>query len=245
MGQGDFNAVIEAAHLVGINDKIIQMPDTYDTVISGDTFGLSRSERKRIAFARAFYGKPRLIVLDEPSANLDAASRRVMESALTTLQQGGASIVVTQSIHSAQLSRMADHFLILSGKRHELTENTGQDTVRRARPSENYDMTGTDHTPQSTPSVDDNGPPFGRRLVLAGLGVMAVFFGTFYGWAASAPVEGAVVAPGVFNVDTSVRTIQYLGGQNHRGNIGARRRSGGTSADVDPASGHSARLEPE
>ena len=133
MDQGDFNAVVEAAKLVGIHEKIIQMPDAYDTVISGDTFGLSGSERKRIALARAFYGKPRLIVLDEPSANLDSVSRRVMEAALATLKEGGASIVVTQSIHSPQLSRMADQFLILGGKRHELTENIGQETVRRAR----------------------------------------------------------------------------------------------------------------
>lgn len=76
-------------------------------------------------------------------------------------------------------------------------------------------MTNAEQNPQTlpaAPAVDENAPPFGRGLGLAGAGVIAVFFGTFYVWAASAPLEGAVVAPGVVNVDTSVRTIQHLEG---------------------------------
>lgn len=58
----------------------------------------------------------------------------------------------------------------------------------------------------------DPGRPFGRGLMLAGFGVIALFAGTFYVWAAAAPIEGAVVAPGIVSVDTSVRTIQHLEG---------------------------------
>ncbi|WP_299845903.1 HlyD family type I secretion periplasmic adaptor subunit [uncultured Paracoccus sp.] len=58
----------------------------------------------------------------------------------------------------------------------------------------------------------ETGPPFGRGLALAGFGVIAVFAGTFYVWAAAAPIEGAVVAPGLVSVDTSVRTVQHLEG---------------------------------
>lgn len=54
--------------------------------------------------------------------------------------------------------------------------------------------------------------PFSRRLMLAGFAVMAVFGGSFYVWAASAPIEGAVVAPGVVIVDSNVRTVQHLEG---------------------------------
>lgn len=134
MDQGDFATVVDATRLVGIHDKIIGLPQGYDTVISGDSFGMSGSERKRIALARAFYGRPRLIVLDEPSANLDSSARRVMENALAELKAGGASIVITQSIHASQIARMADRFLILGGKRaHEVTENTGRETLERAR----------------------------------------------------------------------------------------------------------------
>ncbi|SFA44132.1 ATP-binding cassette, subfamily C [Paracoccus halophilus] len=134
MGEGDFDHVVDAARMVGFHDRIIQMSDGYDTLIDGTSFGMSGSERKRIALARAFYGRPRILVLDEPSANLDSASRRLMENALAELKRGGASIVVTQSIHSAQIARMADRFLVLGGKRsHEVTENTGRETLIRAR----------------------------------------------------------------------------------------------------------------
>ncbi|AUH62742.1 type I secretion system permease/ATPase [Paracoccus zhejiangensis] len=134
MDAGDFAAVTDAARLVGMHEKFIGLPEGYDTVISGDSFGMSGSERKRIALARAFYGRPRLIVLDEPTANLDAGARRVLETALAELKQGGASLVVTQSIHSVQIARMAERFLILGGKRaHEVTENTGRETRERAR----------------------------------------------------------------------------------------------------------------
>lgn len=134
MDEGNFDDVTDAAKLVGIHDNIVRLPDGYDTQISGDTFGMSGSERKRIALARAFYRRPRIIVLDEPSANLDTAARRTMEAAIAQLKKAGSSIVITQSIHAQQIARMADRFLILGGKRaHEVTENTGSETVQRAR----------------------------------------------------------------------------------------------------------------
>ena len=65
---------------------------------------------------------------------------------------------------------------------------------------------------QIPPVETDPGPPFGRGLVLAGFAVIALFAGTFYVWASAAPIEGAVVAPGIVSVDTSVRTVQHLEG---------------------------------
>lgn len=61
------------------------------------------------------------------------------------------------------------------------------------------------------PDIDDR-QPFGRKLGLIGFGIIAVFCGTFYFWASSAPIEGAVIAPGVVSVDTNVRTVQHLEG---------------------------------
>lgn len=133
MGDAPFEDVVSAAKLVGIHDLIIHLPDGYDTLITGDNFGLSGSERKRIALARAMFGRPRLIVLDEPSANLDSASRRILETAISTLKNEGSSIVITQSIHSGQITRLADRFLILGGKSHEITENSGRSAEERAR----------------------------------------------------------------------------------------------------------------
>lgn len=120
MGEGPIHEVVQAAKLVGIHDLIVHMPQGYDTEISVDTLGLSGSERKRIALARAFYRRPRLIVLDEPSANLDSPSRRILESALKELKGNGCTIVVTQAIQQTQMSRFADKFLILGDRSPEI-----------------------------------------------------------------------------------------------------------------------------
>lgn len=133
MGDGEFEDVVAAAKLVGIHDMIVHLPEGYDTQITSDHFGLSGSERKRISLARACYRCPRVLVLDEPSANLDAPSRRIMEAALKTLKAQGSSIIITQSIHSAQITRMADRFLILGGKSHEVTENLDRKAADRVR----------------------------------------------------------------------------------------------------------------
>ena len=122
MGDGPIQAVVDAAKLVGIHDLLVHMPQGYDTEIGPETTGLSGSERKRIALARAFFGRPRLIVLDEPSANLDSPSRRVMEAAVKTLKEEGCMIVVTQAIQQNQMSRIADKFLILGGRTPEIVE---------------------------------------------------------------------------------------------------------------------------
>ncbi|AGT08233.1 alkaline protease secretion ATP-binding protein [Paracoccus aminophilus JCM 7686] len=133
MGEGSFADVVAAAKLVGIHELIVGLVDGYDTEITGDTFGLSGSERKRIALARAFYQMPRLIVLDEPTANLDAPSRRIVEGAIRAATAAGSSIIITQSIHSARLARLADRFLILGAKSPEIAENSDRQAEERAR----------------------------------------------------------------------------------------------------------------
>ncbi len=122
MGEGSIQAVMEAAKLAGIHELIVQMPDGYDTELYADEPGLSGSERKRIALARAFYRKPRLIVLDEPTANLDSMSRRVLEAALADLKANGSTIIVTQTTQQTRLARLADKFMILGGRTPEITE---------------------------------------------------------------------------------------------------------------------------
>src|SRR5690606_3161997 len=122
MGEGSIQAVMEAAKLAGIHELIVQMPDGYDTELYADEPGRSGSERKRIALARAFYRKPRLIVLDEPTANLDSMSRRVLEAALADLKANGSTIIVTQTTQQTRLARLADKFMILGGRTPEITE---------------------------------------------------------------------------------------------------------------------------
>ena len=131
MGEGSIVEVVKAAQLAGIHDFILGLPEGYDTKLIPDTFDqLSGSQRKRIAIARAFYSSPRLVLMDEPSANLDSPSRRIMEAGLRQLKEAGSIVVVTQSVRSSQLERMADKHLELEDGRFDYTE-AGSASARR------------------------------------------------------------------------------------------------------------------
>ncbi|MDO5528763.1 MAG: ATP-binding cassette domain-containing protein [Paracoccus sp. (in: a-proteobacteria)] len=122
METGKLTEVVGAARLIGIHDLIVSLPQGYDTLIGPGYSGLSGSQRKRIALARAFYGKPRLIVMDEPIANLDRPARRVFEAALAQRKAEGATIVVTQSIRSERMEAFGDYTLSVGDGKHELTK---------------------------------------------------------------------------------------------------------------------------
>jgi PrtD family type I secretion system ABC transporter len=111
MGDGEFEDAVAAARLAHIHDTIVRLPQGYDTEIDDETPCLSGGERKRIALARAYYGRPRLIVLDEPEANLDRRSRKALIKAIQTLKAHGSTIVVTTQ--ATRLGKVADTVLIL------------------------------------------------------------------------------------------------------------------------------------
>jgi ABC-type protease/lipase transport system fused ATPase/permease subunit len=121
MGEGNFEDILVAAKRVGIHDIIIRLPQGYDTEIGEEAAGLSGSERKRIALARAICGNPRILVLDEPTANLDRQARRALEAAIVGLKQSGSSIVITEAIASSRWKGIADKFLILGGQSPEIS----------------------------------------------------------------------------------------------------------------------------
>lgn len=73
-------------------------------------------------------------------------------------------------------------------------------------------MTALDEVPEAPEASTGSGPPFGVGLTLCGFAVIALFGGAFAAWSVLAPIEGAVVAPGVVAVETNVRTVQHLEG---------------------------------
>lgn len=104
--------IIAAAKAAGVYDMIVQLPDGFDTVIGEGGSRLSAGQRQRIALARALYGDPFLVVLDEPNSNLDSEGEASLTRALIGVRaRGGIAIVVA---HRPSALAAADKVLIIA-----------------------------------------------------------------------------------------------------------------------------------
>jgi ATP-binding cassette subfamily C protein len=106
-------AIIAAAQKAGAHEMILQLPEGYETRIGDGGTALSAGQRQRVALARALYDDPFLVVLDEPSSNLDADGDAALMRAIASVRQrGGIVIIVTH--RPAALSGL-DQLLVMSG----------------------------------------------------------------------------------------------------------------------------------
>lgn len=108
---GDIADVVAAARLAGVHELIGSLPQGYETRLSDAGARLSGGQRQRIALARAVYGDPKLLVLDEPNSNLDAEGEAALVEAIEVVRKRGATVVVVAQRMS--ILKRADKLLVI------------------------------------------------------------------------------------------------------------------------------------
>jgi PrtD family type I secretion system ABC transporter len=126
-GQASIGEIVEAARMTGIHDMVLELPEQYDTVLGPGGVGLSGGQRQRLGLARALLGRPDLIVLDEPNANLDATGEEALKQALLALKAQGSTIIVVT--HRNTVLEVVDALMFVRAGRME----------KLAAPEEVYD----------------------------------------------------------------------------------------------------------
>ncbi|MBZ9655477.1 type I secretion system permease/ATPase [Phyllobacterium lublinensis] len=115
MGDSDPHRVLEAARLADVHEMIGRLPLGYDTPVGDGRLTLSGGQRQRIGLARCLYNRPRLIVLDEPNANLDAVGERALMRAIEQARDDGAIVIMIA--HRPTIMQVADKLLVLENGR--------------------------------------------------------------------------------------------------------------------------------
>lgn len=103
--------VIEAAQMAGVHEMILRLPNGYETQYDQMRYSLSPGQRQRIGLARALYGTPRFVLLDEPNTNLDGDGERALLGALSRMKQAGITFIVVA--HRPTIVSMVDKILVL------------------------------------------------------------------------------------------------------------------------------------
>ena len=132
LGEIDSEKVVAAAKNAGLHDLILRLPEGYDTALGAGGRGISPGQRQRIGLARALYGRPCLVVLDEPNSNLDSEGEAALAMAIGRLKESGATTILIT--HRPAGLAIADKILILRAGKTEAFGRRDEILPRLTRP---------------------------------------------------------------------------------------------------------------
>jgi len=150
------NAILKAAQIAGVHEIVLRLPDGYSTKIGQGGMSLSAGQRQRIGLARAVYGDPFLVVLDEPNANLDADGENALSRAIQILRYNK-SIVIVISHRPSALGALNMAMVLHEGRR--VAFGAREEIFARVRGS-------ATQVASATPNVTPNLKPAQRRAAV-------------------------------------------------------------------------------
>jgi ATP-binding cassette subfamily C protein EexD len=110
-GEQDSEKIVQAANDAGVHEMILRLPDGYDTVIGQSGGVLSGGQRQRIGLARALYGRPAIVILDEPNSNLDEQGNAALRDALKLLKEAHRTVLIIS--HRTSILSAVDKILLM------------------------------------------------------------------------------------------------------------------------------------
>ena len=199
---------------------ILGLPKGYETEIGDGGAFLSGGQRQRIALARALFGDPKLVILDEPNSNLDQEGENALIAALGDAKQKGTTIVLVS--HRLTMMRVVDVIGLMRNGTLETVGPARRDAAPAAgRPPRLAQPPAPVAELPSRAEPSDNeprrhlgaaAPHRCARSRLRAIAVAALFVGAFGAWASYAPLASAAIASGVVSPESSRKTIQHLEG---------------------------------
>ncbi len=134
--------IVDAAKRTGAHEMILELPDGYDFRVSAGGAALSGGQRQRIALARAFFGAPVLVVMDEPDSNLDAEGTMALSRAVEEHKRRGGAAIIVAHRHGA-FAQCDTVYLMENGRPVPASQHGGSRPVRSLRSTDSSDATAS------------------------------------------------------------------------------------------------------